>query len=306
MKLKDILKRADELADDSWMSSPAVQAGLLGGIGYLGTQFLYDKVTNNPLQKQYLESIKDPRLRWVESQRLKKEQKRKKDNWSAGIGAAMASLPLINASSDIARGWDAGGRLWGGDTKVARGVSKASGALSSVLGGREVTDSLSTAATNHPRSVNDMMMPAIPKEGCEKSYIYDNLNKKAYSSSDAFSGRDFTMPYIRPLSTNAFADIPVASSMAAVTTPNNAAIMGHDNAAHIAQSLNNASGGLGAGMISTEDLTKTLSRGVFGYAAGHVLGSVLGTIFAQPPAVKEKLVTYGGLGGAVLNSGIFR
>ena len=303
-------KRSKELADDSWMSSPAMQAAILGGLGYLGTQFFYDKVANNPLQEQYLKSIADPRQRWAEAQRLRAEQKKRRDNWSMGIGGTLAALPLINSYNDIKSGYQSGKKLWGGDTAVDRTISGTAGALSSAIGGPETTDYLSTAAGNKANIVNEgrPTLSQFNKRSEEKSYICDNLNKTAggYDPADAFAGKDFKMPYVRPLWTHAQNDIPVASSIEAVTSPNNAAIMGHDVSNNIADSLHQASGGLGAGMISTKDLTKTLTRGAFGYLGGKILGDVLGTIFAQPPAVKETLKRYGAIGGAVLNSGIFR
>ena len=65
-----------------------------------------------------------------------------------------------------------------------------------------------------------------------------------------------------------------------------------------------ASNNIGAGLISTENFIKGLTRAGFGAVTGNILGSTLGTIFSQPPQVKQKLKQIGAIGGAVLNLGI--
>ena len=299
-----LMKKASDLADDSWLASPAIQSALLGGLGYFGAGYLYDKLSNNSWQKNYINTIEDPAEREIVRRRFEEERERKKNYWRLGAGAIGAALPIANNYSNISSGWSKGKSIWGGPTIVDKAVGGTSGVLSATLLGNRGVKNMTAIGNDADKRASDFHR--MKKTSSEKSYIYDNLEKEANAYNDAFAGVDFKMPYVRPLSTNAISDIPVSSSLRLINTPNNAAIMGPELNRGINQGFQYASGGLGAGLISTNDLIKSLTRVGIGYGAGKVLGSVLGTIFAQPPHIKEQLGSIGGIGGAVINSGILR
>lgn len=297
---------AEDTVNTGFMSSPLTQSLLLGGLGYLGADYAYDALSNNGWQEQYINSIRDPQLREATRLKFKQERDNKRKWWRLGAGALGAALPMLNSRASLGEGWNKGQKTWGGPTAIDKAVSGASGTLAAAIGGQKALDNMGTEAAKSARDLSNFrkIPDDFDKHGSEKSYIYDNLDKEAGMSYDAFAGKDFRMPYVRPLSTNGFKDIPVASSIDLVQSPNNAAIMGHDVSNGIAGGLFHASDGKGAGLISTNGLIKGLTRAGFGAAVGAPLGSLLGTIFAQPPQVKEQLKWAGGIGGAILNSGI--
>ena len=292
------MKRASDIGDDSLMSSPMLQSALLGGLGYLGSRYLYDKFSDNKWKQQYISSIKDPEERMQAMKKLQ-EQAEQRKKWIGTLsGITLAAAPLIMNYDTIGKGWREGAKAWGGATTGEKVIGGVSGALASAAGGRETADNIEALNRPHP----------MDKVFSEKSYIYDNseMDKEASSYNDAFSGLDFQMPYVRPLYTNGFKDIPVASSMKLMSAPNNVAAAGPELINGINTALHDASGGIGAGLISTKDLTKSLTRVGFGYMAGERIGSVLGTLLAQPPQVKEKLNKTTAIIGAVLNSGVIQ
>jgi hypothetical protein len=313
---KQLLKFAADTPGDSLLASPMLQAAILGGLGYLGTDFLYDKISNNAWQEQYINSIEDPVQREMLRAQLRVERERKKKWWARGAGILGASIPLLSNMGTIKEGWKQGAKSYGGPTEIDKFVGGLTGAAATGIGGREALDNMSKAYGNPADKRRNFMETGttaglgynpLKKLSSENSYMYENLMEKCASlDNNAFAGMDFQMPYIRPLSTNGFKDIPVASSIKLVQSPNNAMIMGPNLSQGLADSLNHASGGIGAGLISTNDLMKSMFRVGIGYEIGKRLAPIAGTIFAQPPQVKEQLASIGGIGGAFLNSGILR
>jgi hypothetical protein len=294
---QELLKHAEEVVDTSLLSSPVIQSLILGGMGYLGSRYVYDKFSNNPWQKKYIDSIQDPAERDATRVQLQAERDKKKNMWGIGTGLTAALLPLLNNTGTIKDGWKEGKDLWGGTSSYDKGVGAVSGAIAAAIGGGGAVDNMREESRLKERRISD-----FNKYSSELSYIYDFLEKRANAENDAFYGMNIKMPYVRPLYTHGFADIPVASSMKLIDS--NAQAMGQEVAGAINNGLNTASGGLGAGLISTESLIKGLTRAGFGYAGGNRLGAVLGTVFAQPPQVKEQLKNVMGIAGIVLNSGI--
>ena len=309
-----LMKRAGDIADDSLLASPILQSALLGSLAYFGTDYVYDKLSDNKWQESYLASIEDPNQRDIVRKRLADDRENKKKWWRRGAGLLGAALPMINNYSTISKGWSKGKDMWGGATPLEDTVGGVSGLITTGLTGKTGLKNMEQLQRTSAKKSYDFATKhggvsnkdAMNKTFSELSHICDNLEKTAGAESNAFYGVDFKMPYVRPLSTNGLNDIPVASSLQLINSSNNASIMGPQLNRGINQGFQYASGGLGAGMVSTDDLVKSLTRVGFGYAGGNVLGSVLGTIFAQPPVVKEKLGTIGGIGGAIINSGLFR
>ena len=303
-----LLKHAEEVVSTGGLaSSPLLQSAILGGLGYFATDYLYDKIANNPWQEKYIQSIQDPEERELVRRKFEMERENKKKWWRRGIGATMFALPLLNNYKTIGKGWNKGQSLWGGPTIVDRGISGISGSLAGAIGGDKAVGNIERMAAAKHNMLGTSAFPNISmgKQSSEKSYIYDNLEKEA-SYSNAMEGLDFKMPYVRPLYTNGIQDIPVMSSMKLISSPNNMEALGAPVVGGINKALDHASGGLGAGLISTNDLVKGLTRAGFGYMGGHILGQTLGTIFAQPPEVKKNLNMISGIAGAILNTGVIQ
>lgn len=306
-----LLKYAADTPGDSLLASPVLQAALLGGLGYLGTNYFYDRVANNPWQEHYINSIEDPAQREMLRAKLKAERDSKRKWWSTGIGALGAALPLLANSGTIREGWNQGEKSYGGPTQLDKFIGGLTGGIATGIGGREAVQNMSKAygdpATDRKNFMETGTTDKFGSEQDENSYMYENLLEKCASlDNNAFEGMDFQMPYVRPLSTTGFQDIPVASSIRLVESPNNALVMGPALSQGISQSLNYASGGIGAGLISTDDLIKSMTRIGIGYAVAKPLGLLAGTIFAQPPQIKETMGNIAAIGGAFANSGILR
>jgi len=287
--------------DSSLFASPLVQAGLLGTAAYFGSRGLYNWLSENPAYQSYINSIQDPYQRMLAERQFREHRDRIGGRISKGAALVGAAIPLMLNRNTLKEGWSEGAGASGtpGTPGIAGGVS---GALASAVGGERAVKGMRMLRERQERD----RQTYLGKDSSEKSYIYDFLEKVGSEYDDAFAGKDFKLPFVRPLSTAALSDIPVASSIASIATPNNAQIMGYDNAYKIIGGFNNASGGLGAGMISTIDLTKGLVRAGFGAVKGSVTANVLGTLLAQPPQVKRQLERYGAIGGAILNLGIFK
>ena len=293
-----LLKHA---ADNSLFDSPLVQAGMFGSLGYLGADYLYDKFANNKWQEAYINSIADPEQREIVRAKYKMDRENKKKWIRRGAGLVGAITPLLLNYGTLSAGWDKGKQMWGGRTVVDKGLGGAAGLLSTAVGGNRALDNM-----HDIDKANTKKMQEFNKIGSEKSYIYENVLNKRSSEFDGLEGVDFKMPYVRPLYTNGIEDIPVAGSIKHIQSFPNSAIMGPQLTNKITEGFYDASGGLGAGLISTNDLAKSLTRVGLGAYAGKKVSEVLGTILAQPPTVKQKLSDIGAIGGAVINSGIFR
>ena len=301
----DMLMKYAEV-DDSILQSPLLQAGLLGGLGYFGTNYIYDKIARNKAREAAIAKIADPAAREIERKKYQDELNRKKKMWSAGIGTAMASLPLLANYDTLSRGWKEGTKLGTSHNILDEGIGGMAGLAVAGVGGKQSVDGMSYDNDARSQRVEDLRTSYMDKTESEKSYIYDNLEKLSDSYNDAFFGKDFKLPEMRPLSTTGYKDIPVASSIDIIQSPNNKAIMGEPIADGITRGLYTASNNIGAGLISTRSLIKGLTRAGIGGLAGRAIGGTLGTMFAQPPQVKEKLKTIGAFGGAIANLGIIQ
>jgi hypothetical protein len=237
-------------------------------------------------------------------ERLERERLRSRNAWSYGVGALGAMAPLFNHGSVIKEGWKEGGR--GSYGPLSRYVNSAAGATAAAVSPESVgqTRILNNLRENRvsARSEQPLETGGLNK----KSYIYDYLEKTANEWNDAFAGKDFKMPYVAPLSTANVASVPVMSSIGLVNEPNNRLIAGHELTQAVTTGLVKANDGVPAGMVSTNDLIKGLTRAGFGAVGGYVAGRVLGTLFSQPPEVKSKLNAVGAIGGAIANLGIFK
>ena len=285
--------------DSSLFSSPLVQAGLLGTAAYFGTKGLYNRFARNPMYQNYINSIQDPEQRERARAQYEGHMGRSAGRWAKGAAALGAAIPLFLNRGSLASGWREGSRVFGNPGSGSNPEGGLYGTFAATLGGDRAVKGMRETRQASQRDTDRYM----EKSNAEKSYIYD-FYKRSSEYNDAFAGKDFVLPYVRPLSTAALRDIPVASSIGMVATPNNAQIMGHENAYGIIKGLNIASDGKGAGLISTNGLVKGLARAGFGWAVGRKLGDALGTVFSQPPQVKQKLKQYGAIGGIVYNLGI--
>jgi hypothetical protein len=148
--------------------------------------------------------------------------------------------------------------------------------------------------------------PGIEKNEAEIEKLADYYMRDPYpterrSASDMTLGRSFVMPIIRPPMFLHEQDIPQHNSMELLATQQ--PVLGGHLTHTLTNGLANAEPG-GSGMISTSDIFHGLVGAGVGAAAGWGLAHVMGTIFAQPPALKNKMAQYGAIGGAILNSGL--
>lgn len=296
---------SDDEGYNSIFSAPLVQSAMLGGLGYFGGQYLYDKFADNKFREAEINAIQDPAEREKMRAAYDVELKKKRKMVGIGTGLTAAAVPLILNAGTIKDGWDAGSRLRSNYNPLDRAVGRMAGATAAGIGGRRAVNHM-LDNEKYNGEIDRQMFSDMEKTHSEKSYIYENLEKTANSYNDAFAGKDFTLPEMRPLSTNGFQDIPVSGAIDAVQSPNNKLIMGPQVADTITDGFYHATNGLGAGVISTNTLIKGLTRAGVGGLAGRVLGGALGTLFAQPPQVKEKLKSIGAIGGAVANLGFIQ
>jgi len=69
--------------------------------------------------------------------------------------------------------------------------------------------------------------------------------------------------------------------------------------------LNDAEEGR-SGLISGKDITRSAVRAGVGYGAAYLFGNTMGKVFGLPTPVTKQLSHFGGLAGAVINTGIFK
>jgi hypothetical protein len=283
------------VSDGGLLSSPLVQSGLLGALGYWGSGQLYDYLANNKWQSDYIRSIRDPQQRSLMIEKLRAERDRKRKNWQWGTAGVMASLPILNNASVIKKGWSKGAEAYGGPTIGEDTVGGIGGALSAIIGGEKAVRNMPSTA----KAVDGSTYAGMGKGGSE-SRISTTFDKQA-GMFDALSNVSDDQ-LMTPPTLNTSPVIPVSSSIALLNNPANVNVMGPTLTSKINEGLIHGSNGLGAGVISISDTIHGLTRAGFGYKMGSILGNTLGDIFAQPYEIKKKLSNTGAMGGAILNS----
>ena len=264
------------------LTSPLIQSLITGGLGYGLTDYLYPKITNST-NLPFINSIKDPRER---ARVLAKYQKNLADNQNTFrnfAGAVGALAPLWFNRDTIKRGWN---------TKNEKGNSQGlSGAIAAVIGG----DS----------SVKNLKQPIDhAKIGLDASSEKEPLEKESSYMNNALEGSGININDLKPLTSTASFEIPTMDSIRRLNSYPTNSLLGAQNTAILTQGLTNASNGIGAGMISVDDIAKGITRMGVGYGVGKLAGVILGTVLSQPVALKDKMSTGMGLAASIANTGI--
>jgi hypothetical protein len=260
--------------------NPAVRAGLMGTAGYFGTKWGYNKLTSRMARQKIQQATQDPQeqqMLWNDFQ----QRQKKVAPWIGAAGAAFgAALPLSQTL---------------GHYSAANLAKQGPGAGKYFSPLFKNNEEHSNMLENSPEEADAM----------DKVAWMEMSSKAPYKDSvdDMALGKEFHMPVLRPISFADKQDIPVSSSMDLIRTQSPilpASILGA-----VVDGIDKSTEGK-SGLVSTIELAQGLSRAGFGAAAGWGLANVLGTVLTLPASTKSKLAGYGAIGGAILNSGIFR
>jgi hypothetical protein len=261
--------------------NPVVRSAGMGAAGYYGSKWAYNKMADK-MASTYLDQIKDPEQKQKEWDAYT-ERRNKIQPWISGTFATIgAGLPLIHPMAL---------------SQQAATYPNAS-----------FTDVVKPFFQNKIEALKDMSKLNAEDEALMKVAEYYMSSAPPYvpeynnSANDATLGASFIMPGVRPLTFWNVPDIPKHQSINLLNTQ--IPIIGRDNTQTIIQAMHDTEGGGNSGMITTGDIFKGLIRTGVGAGVGYTLANVLGTVMAQPAAVKSKMAHYGAIGGAVVNSGI--
>ena len=248
--------------------NPLIRSGLLGAGTYLASRYAYDTMADRMANSNF-ESIQDPAQRqmaWEDYQRRKDRVR----PWLTGGATALAmSLPFL------------------GKGKVLHQALQGGSLADPASWGNPLRKMWAVGTQDNP-------IPAMNEIDKISSYI-----QYSPAMGDLGLGKEFVLPAVRPMTFIDDRDIPKAQSIDLLNTQ--LPILGLDNTIMLGGALHNSGEGR-SGMISTRDIIQGLMGAGFGAAAGWAAGNVMGTIFAQDPAVKSKMGHYGAIGGAILNS----
>jgi hypothetical protein len=267
--LEDIAKAVGTLT-----VNPAVRSAALGTGAYFGSKWLYNKAADKMANK-YFSQINDPAVKEKEWAAYT-ERKKKMQPWVTGTATAIgAGLPLMSAYGPYVAGkmsgMGTGSSLW-----------------------NALTNNKFDALKNLPSFKTSMEKEA-------DMYMSSDSPYGSPSADDITLGRTFNLPALRPMTFWDVPDIPKRQSIDLLHTQQ--PILGLDNTYALSTGMDQADDGR-SGMISTGEIFQGLVRTGIGAYAGKKAAEILGTIFAQPAPVKDKMARYGMIGGAILNSGI--
>jgi hypothetical protein len=257
--------------------NPAVRSVALGAGGYYGSKWAYNALADK-MVGGYLDQIKDPEIRKKEHEAYLERRDRIQPMISGTFAAIGAGLPLMHPMAQ------------------SQWVSQQPNAT--------FADKIQPFFSNHYDSLSNMSKIHSEQPSFVKlaEYYMESGAPYASSADDMLLGKSFIMPGVRPLTFWNIQDIPKHQSIDILRTQ--IPIIGEDNTQFIAQAMQDAEDRRSSGMVSTGDIFKSLVRTGVGAGVGYTLANVLGTVMAQPSAVKSKMAHYGAIGGAVVNSGI--
>jgi len=282
------------------IASPMVQSVGLGALGYMLTDYLYPKITNMTTS-QYFKDIEDPikRAQAYRDYNTKMINNQKFFRRLAGVIGFLG--PAYLNRDKITRGYkmkDSSGNK--------RGFT---GGLAAFIGGDESIENMRNKDYfDNPTIDTEYLLSEAtkdidPLEGNKGDGI-SNKFEKISNVNNALFNTNIDMSYINPMMDSASNRIPTMDSIKRLNEYPTRDLLGVQNTAILSQGLNNASNGIGAGMVSIPDIVKGFTRMGVGYGVGSAAGTVLGTIFSQPVEYKNKLSKGMGLATTIANTGI--